>query len=90
MCVTLRILNRHADGAPVLFAEATSFAKEAGFEEFDGTKALCHLHGFVCGDLIDLKNLKDGFTDKRLPRTGFSGGVFTCKQKLPIKCKVSV
>lgn len=37
MCVTSRILNRHAEGTPVLFVEAVSFAKEAGFEEFDMT-----------------------------------------------------
>lgn len=37
MCVTSRILNRHADGTPILFAEVVSFAKEAGFEEFDMT-----------------------------------------------------
>lgn len=36
-CVTSRILNRRADGTPVLFEEAVAFAKEAGFEEFDMT-----------------------------------------------------
>lgn len=36
-CVTSRILNRRADGTPVPFTEVISFAKEAGFEEFDMT-----------------------------------------------------